>query len=205
MDRLRFVLGARIDKFGNLDDPVLSPRVAVIFKPAPDHSVRLSFNRAFKSPSVINNYLDTSLIVPTDLSALAGILPVPLRPAVAAPFPLVVKGVGSTLPIGSTPQTSLTEESLTAYEIAYTGTLNNRTTVGAAFYINDLNHSINFTQLPTTLDPYTAANPPPGWPLPPSILTVLASQGVFLPRTAFTYLNLDRCARKGSSSRSITA
>jgi len=94
------------------------------------------------------------------------------------------------LPIGSTPQTSLTEESLTAYEIAYTGTLNNRTTVGAAFYINDLNHSINFTQLPTTLDPYTAANPPPGWPLPPSILTVLASQGVFLPRTAFTYLNL---------------
>ena len=94
--------------------------------------------------------------------------PPPLRPLVANPFPLVVRAVGSELPIGSTPQPKLTEESVTAYEIAYTGTIKKRSTVGFAFYVNDLNDSINFVQLPSNLDPYTAANPPPGWPLPPS-------------------------------------
>lgn len=197
MNRVRFSLGGRVDKFGNLSDPVFSPRIAAIFKPVPDHSIRLAFNRAFRSPSVINNYLDTSLVVPTDLSGLAPLLPAALRPAVAAPFPLIVKGIGSTLPVGATAQTPLTEESLTAYEIAYTGTLKERTTIGVAFYVNDHTHSINFTQLPSTLDPYTAANPPPGWPLPPSILSVLASQGIFLPRTAFTYLNLGPLRQKG--------
>jgi len=63
--------------------------------------------------------------------------------------------------------------------------------------VNDENHSIHFTQLPANLDPYTAANPPPGWQLPPSILAVLAARGIFLPRTAFTYQNLGPLRQKG--------
>src|SRR5437773_2594824 len=196
-DRVRFTIGARVDKFGNLSDPVFSPRLAAIFKPVANHSIRVSFNKAFRSPSVINNYLDTSIIVVRDLSGLAPLLPPALQPAVATPFPLVVRAVGSTLPIGSTAQNPLTEESLTAYEVAYTGTFNERTTAGVAFYVNDLNNSINFSQLPVTLDPYTAVTPPPRWPLPASILTVLAQRGIFLPRTAFTYLNLGPLRQKG--------
>jgi hypothetical protein len=146
---------------------------------------------------VINNYLEANVISPTDLSALAPLLPPPLRPAVATPFPLVVRAVGSEVPIGSTPQAQLSEESLTAYEVAYTGTFADRTTVGVAFYVNDLDRSINFVQLPSNLDPYTAANPPPGWPLPPAILAVMAQRGIFLPRTAFTYLNLGPLRQKG--------
>jgi iron complex outermembrane receptor protein len=184
---VNLTVGGRVDKFGNLSDPVFSPRVAAIFKPIANHSIRASFNKAFRSPSVINNYLDTSIVVPTDLSPLG----------VPATFPLVVKAVGSTLPIGSTPQSELTEESLTAYEIAYTGTFRDRTTAGVAFYVNDLNNSINFTQLPNNLDPYTAAAPPPGWPLPPAVLTLLASRGIYLPRTAFTYLNLGPLRQRG--------
>jgi outer membrane receptor protein involved in Fe transport len=69
--------------------------------------------------------------------------------------------------------------------------------VGAAFYVNDLDNNINFTQLPNSLDPYTAANPPPGWPLPASVLALLAQRGTFLPRTAFTYLNLGPIRNKG--------
>ena len=110
---------------------------------------------------------------------------------------MVVRAVGSEIPINGQPQPKLTEESLNAYEIAYTGTVMKKTTIGASFYVNDLNNSINFVQLPPSLDPYTAANPPPGWPLPPSILTVLASQGIFLPRTAFTYRNLGPLRQKG--------
>jgi outer membrane receptor protein involved in Fe transport len=201
LDKVHIAVGGRIDKFGNLSDPVFSPRLAAIFKPVPDHSIRVSYNKAFRSPSVINNYLDTQIVVPTDLSALAPLLPPQLAPFVGQPFPLVVKAVGSNLPIGTTPQEELTEESLTAYEVAYTGTVRN-TTVGVAVYVNEQDQNINFTQLPSTADPYTAANPPPGWgtaafPLPPAILAVLAQRGIFLPRTAFTYLNLGPIRQKG--------
>ena len=38
-------VGGRLDKFGNLSDPVFSPRVAAIFKPVANHSIRASFNK----------------------------------------------------------------------------------------------------------------------------------------------------------------
>ena len=186
-NRWRFVVGGRVDKFGNIDGPVFSPRLAAIFKAAPDHAIRVSFNRAFRSPSTTNNYLDISLINPIDLRALG----------IAAPFPLVVNAVGSELPIGSKPQVPLKEESLTAYEVAYTGTIQNRTTMTLAFYVNDMNDSINFITLATNVDPYTPANPPPGWPLPPAVLALLAQGGVFLPRTAFAYQNLGPTRQRG--------
>jgi outer membrane receptor protein involved in Fe transport len=197
LDRLRLTVGARVDKFGNLSDPVFSPRLAAVIKATPDHSVRVSFNRAFRSPSVVNNYLNTQIVVPTDLSGLAPLLPAPLQALVAQPFPLAVNAVGSRLPIGSSARDELQEESVTAYEVAYTGTLEGRTSIGIAFYVNDLDNSINFTQLSPALDPYTALSPPPGWQLPPAILAVMAQRGILLPRTAFTYLNLGPIRQKG--------
>jgi outer membrane receptor protein involved in Fe transport len=197
-DRFRFTLGGRIDKFGNLSDPVLSPRLTAAYKPADDHSIRVSFNRAFRSPSVINNFLDISIVNPVDLSPIAGLLPPALQPLVASPFPLVVRAVGSDIPINGQAQAELTEQSLTAYEVAYTGTVRDRTTVTAAVYINNTDKEINFTQLPASLDPYTASNPPPGWRLPAIVLAQLAARGVFLPRTAFTYLNLGPTREKGA-------
>jgi outer membrane receptor protein involved in Fe transport len=195
-DRFRFTLGGRVDKFGNLSDPVFSPRLAMTFKPTTDQGVRVSFNRAFRSPSVTNNYLDITIVVPTNLSGLAPLLPAPLKPLVAAPFPLAVRAVGSRLPVGTIPQNELVEESLTAYEIAYDSTVR-RTRFGAAFFVNDTDDQINFSQLPPNLDPYTAANPPPGWLLPPSILTAIAANKIFLPRTGFTYLNLGPIRQTG--------
>jgi outer membrane receptor for ferrienterochelin and colicins len=193
----RLSIGMRVDKFGNLEDPAFSPRFSAIYHPWRNHSLRFGLNRAFRSPSSINNYIDVALVTPVDLSALAPLLPPPLAPAVAAPFPLVVRTVGSTLPIGTLARTPLKEESVTAYELAYTGTVNVRTTVGAAFYVNDMNDSITFVQVPSNLDPYTPDNPPPGWPLPPSVLGIMAQLGVFLPRTAFSYANLGPIRQKG--------
>src|SRR5438128_2159272 len=80
---------------------------------------------------------------------------------------------------------------------ASTSSAQSRTTVGAAFYITDSNDNINFVQRPSTLDPYTSANPPPGWLLPPSVLDLIAARGTPLPRTAFTYLNLGPTRQKG--------
>jgi iron complex outermembrane receptor protein len=197
IDPFRLTIGGRIDKFGNLSDPVFSPRLAAVYLPAVDHAIRVSFNRAFRSPSVINNYLEANIIVPTDLSGLAPLLPAAARPLVAAPFPLSVRAVGSRIPIAGVEQDELREESLTAYEVAYTGTFGGRTTAGLAFYVNDMDENINFSQLPNNLDPYTAANPPPGWPLPAALIGQLQLNGIFLPRTAFTYLNLGPVRQKG--------
>ena len=33
VDKFRFAVGGRVDKFGNIEDPVFSPRVSVMFKP----------------------------------------------------------------------------------------------------------------------------------------------------------------------------
>jgi len=187
LDPVRLTIGGRVDKFGNLKDPVFSPRLAAVFKVTPDQSVRVSYNRAFRSPSTIHNFLDIAIVAPTDLRALG----------IAAPFPLVVHAVGSNVPINGAAQPELKEESLTAYEVGYTGTFLSRTTIGAAVYVNDLKDNLNFVQLPATKDPYTAANPPPGWPLPPLILAVLAQRGIFLPRTGFAYLNLGPLRQKG--------
>ena len=197
VDRFRFWVGGRVDKFGNIQDPVFSPRLTAMYALIPDHTLRLSFNRAFRSPSVVNNYLDIGIVTPVDLSRLAPLLPPQLRPLVANPFPLFVHAIGSERPIGDTTQTPLEPESLTAWELAYMGTVRQNTTFGAAFYINDVRKQINFSQLPSTLDPYTAGNPPPGWLLPPEILTSMAQLGLYLPRTAYTYLNLGPLRQKG--------
>ena len=196
-DRFRLVLGGRVDKFGNLSDPKFSPRIAFIFKPAEDHSVTLSFNQAYRAPSVINNFLQTSIVSPVDLSGLAPLLPPPLQPAVAQPFPLVVNAVGSDIPIGNMAQDELIEESLTAYEVSYTGVLPRGTTLGGSFFVNQREDSISFTPLAATRDPYTPANPPPGWQLPPVVLGLMAQAGIYLPRTAFTYFNLGPLRQTG--------
>ncbi len=211
-DRFRLVLGGRVDKFGSVSTPAFSPRLSLMFKPGVDHSVTVSYNRAFRSPSIINNFLDMNILQPIDLSGLAvfrpllpALLPPDLPPAVAQgalqqleqqldqttsqPFPLVLRAVGSDLPFGSAPRPGLTEESLTAYELSYTGTFGG-TTAGAAVYLNRRDNPIAFTEVAPTADPYTAENPPPGWVLPPQVLPFLASVGQYLPRTAFTYSNL---------------
>ena len=212
-DRVRLVLGGRVDKFGNLSTPFFSPRVSVMFKPGVDHSVTLSYNRAFRSPSIIDNFLNMNIVQPVDLSGLAAfrpllpaLLPPGLPPAVAQgalqqleqqldqttaqPFPLVVGVVGSDVPIGDTPRVALTQESLTAYEVSYTGTFGGLTTLGGSVYVNRRDNPINGVPLPPSADPYTAENPPPGWLLPPQVLPFMASFGIFLPQTAFTPVNL---------------
>jgi len=184
---------------------VFSPRVTAMYKPLQAHALRASFNRAFRSPSAINNFLDVATITGTfPLGAVDPRLG-------AAVFPVVTRSVGSDVPQRGEPNGhDLQEESLTAYEIGYTGTFGGKTTVGLAYYINDTEENINFV---TDLcrKRYTAANPPTGWPFPPVVLEVLAQRGICLP-AEFTYLNLGKLRNKGfeasldhSFSRYVTA
>lgn len=209
-DKFRVTLGGRVDKFGNIEDPVFSPRLTAVFKPAPAHALRASYNRAFRSPSTINNYIDVTIDLarnpttglplrfPLGLICQLNALLCAANPAIALQtIPLGTRLVGNP---------NLKQEQLTAYEVAYTGTFAGKTTVGLAFYINDQDDNLNFVTSPALIAGsgleafYSSRNPPPGWPFPPQILDIpLLRQAVFdrVPAT-FTYLNLGPIRNKGA-------
>jgi iron complex outermembrane receptor protein len=52
------VLAARVDWHNKVEDIVFSPRAAIVFKPTPEHNLRVAYNRAFSQPTSINLSLD---------------------------------------------------------------------------------------------------------------------------------------------------
>jgi iron complex outermembrane receptor protein len=58
--RLDFVAAARLDSHSRLEDLVFSPRAAIVYKPDQENSLRLTFNRAFSTPTTLNLFLDLS-------------------------------------------------------------------------------------------------------------------------------------------------
>jgi outer membrane receptor protein involved in Fe transport len=195
---VRWLVGARVDKFDVLDDAQFSPRTTLMFKPSADQTVRVSYNRAYRAPSVINNYLDATIIDQLPLAQL--------NPALAGVFNFPIRAVGSNVGLPPlVPAQNLTETSLSAFEVGYTGIVRKRATISAAFYVNDLKDDINFTQVAS----YRAPNPPPGWPLPPIVLEALFcpanppagrscpfGAGNGLP-AAFSYRNFGKVRQKG--------
>jgi outer membrane receptor protein involved in Fe transport len=184
-EHFRWVVGGRVDKFSSIDDAVFSPRTTFMIKPAADQTFRLSFNRAFRAPSFINNHIATTVLDQIDLSPLAPLLPPPLQPIVRAPLVIPIRADGNP---------ELQQETMTAYEVGYTGVVRDRVNVTASIYWNNTKDGIYFTPVAF----YSAANPPPTWPalLPPTILTTLAQRGTFVP-LRFTYLNLGTIRDKG--------
>ena len=168
-DKWKWLVGARWDDI----DPVgsnVSPRTSLMYSPTPDHNFRISYNEAFRAPSLVENYLDVFIVNALDLSAVGVGLYV---------FP--------TLAIGNP---ELKEESLTAYEVGYVGVFGD-TTFTAAVYRNELEDATDFYQAAA----YSSANPPPGWPLPAIFLDFPPFAGS-LP-SVFSYRNIGERTEEG--------
>jgi len=175
-DHFRLVAGGRVDRFDFVDDFVFSPRVAFLMKPDVNQTFRVSYNKAYRSPSVINNFIDLIISQPVNLSQI--------NPAFPSQYLLPVDIVGNT---------DLKVQSLDAFEIGYSGVVaNGRAILSAAYYMNWLKNDILFTQNGV----YTAANPPSNWPLPSVVIALLAQQNRFLP-SQFTYLNFGKSTSQG--------
>lgn len=176
----RLVAGARVDRFDYLDDFVFSPRVTLMVKPQDNHTVRVSYNRAYRSPSVINNFLDITIAEPLPLGAFSPLL----------------AGRTYLIPIRATGNTDLTETSVDAYELGYSGVVaNGRAILSAAVYVNRTKDDIFFTE--QTEKRYTAANPPPNFAfglLPPAVINLVPGRSF---PGAFTYQNFGRTTQKG--------
>jgi iron complex outermembrane receptor protein len=57
-EKVDLVAALRVDHHNRLEDLVFSPRAALVFKPTPEQNVRLTFNRAFSTPTTNNLFLD---------------------------------------------------------------------------------------------------------------------------------------------------
>jgi iron complex outermembrane receptor protein len=168
-NHFRWVVGGRLDKISSIDDAVFSPRTTLMIKPAASQTFRLSFNRAFRAPSLINTNLDTAVLTSV-------VLPVP--GVGNLPFAFATEAVGAP---------DLKQETMTAYEVGYTGVVANHATLTASVYWNNTDDAIYFTPV----EAYSPARPPAGWPLPPQFVP----PGM-LP-SKFTYLNLGTVKDKG--------
>lgn len=145
-DKVRLNVGARFDKFDSIEAPVFSPRATLILKPQANHALRLSYNKAFRSPSLINNYLEATIFNQLDLALI--------NPAFAA-----LPGRAFAFPVRAVGNESLKEESTESFEVGYTGIINDRATVSAAVYFTTNKDEIFFTQTGR----YRATAPPPNW------------------------------------------
>ena len=56
--KLSLVGALRWDNTSVLEDPLWSPRAAVVFKPKPGHALRFTYNRASSTPTSLNMFLD---------------------------------------------------------------------------------------------------------------------------------------------------
>ena len=58
LPQLKLLAAGRIDDHNHLEDYVLSPRIALALQPNDDHNVRLTYNRAFSTPTTSALFLD---------------------------------------------------------------------------------------------------------------------------------------------------
>ncbi len=81
--RLELVLAGRVDHHSALPDAIFSPRAALVFKPLQDQSFRITYNRAFSTPTSLNQFLDLATAIPDPNAAALG-------------FSVRVQGTGTT-------------------------------------------------------------------------------------------------------------
>ena len=170
----RWVVGARVDRFDYIDDFVFSPRTTFMIKPQENHTFRVSYNRAYRSPSVINNHLD--LVIAEPMTSLRCTRRSRRCTLLADQHHRQHRSEGAVA------------RRLRARLLGGVG----RTVLSAAFYHNWIKNEILFTEDPTGR--YTAGNPPANWPLPPVFhRTFVPGQ----PPGRFTYLNFGKSTQQG--------
>ncbi len=184
---LHIAAALRADDFDNFSGVNVSPRLALIWTPAAGHTVKLSYNRGFRTPSAIDNYMDISIT--------GGYFPVSeFDPSLEEDFPIVVRTIGNP---------DLQPETIDAYEIGYSAVLGNGATrFDLNLYTSTTTDVISYSPSPEALeeagiDPfYSSENPPPGWPLHPIVLDFLEIMGVRFPST-IQILNIGSIRNRG--------
>jgi outer membrane receptor protein involved in Fe transport len=136
---LTVTAGIRVDHFNSISTAV-SPRTSLVYKPRQNHTIRLAYNRAYRTPSIIDNFLQTSI-----------------------PNVVVIQKTPVTFVTHAAGNADLRSELGDAIELGYV--LSGRKNLfSAAVYRNRTKNNIVF--VPTAF--YSSSDPPSGWPLSPA-------------------------------------
>jgi len=184
--RLRVVLAARFDD-STLHDPLLSPRLGVVFGVTKTHSLRAAYAQAFQTASFVHYYTRVAAAPPVNLAALEQAL----APAIGG-IPLGFASV----PILALGNDQLVPERNDSFEAGYSGVVGRRLLVGVDYYHNRITNMITglLPQVGTSLG---RINPQFGAYRPPSALNtaqqalVLGSLRVALPAPLFALMSND--------------
>ena len=178
----RLDVGGRVDKYDVPKDPLFAPRAAFLFKPTAGQTFRVSYSRAYRAPSLFQNYLDTTVVNRLNLGLL--------NPALAGnSFFFPIHGLGNV---------DLEPQTLDAYEGSYSASLfAGRAHATAAYYLTNSRNDMILTQTGS----YDSQNVPAGWPLPPAVLNGLIAANVFGPGlglpSVLSFQNLGEVRNKG--------
>ena len=167
--QLRLVAAARGD-FSSLHDAQVSPRVAAIYSPAPRHTFRVTYSRAFQVPNLSEYFLYTDVAAPQDLASIN-------FACVALAGVNCILGPARVLAVGNR---NLALEKTRTIEGGYRTTIGGRARLGIDYYrsrarnfITDLLPQLgtSFGRLNTDFGPW---QPPPG--VPPSLVAAILAE-----------------------------
>ena len=140
---VRLNLGGRLD-FIQTVGAAFSPRASVVFQPKPSSSFRFAYSRAYRPPTLIENYLLVLSAFDLDLGT----------------------GQPISIPIAAIGNEDLEIARSDGFELGYSAIVARRHTLAATFYHVVVNGEIQFG----TAEFYGPSMPPPGWPLPPELV-----------------------------------
>ncbi len=124
--QVKLVAAGRVDE-GTLIDPQFSPKGALVISPTPNHSVRLTINRAFQVPNYSEFFLRVPAGLPADFSLLeAGLRASPLGPVLAGVPDGQLFDNSAAVPVLARGNDALDVEHVTSLEIGYKGQLGRR-------------------------------------------------------------------------------
>lgn len=172
-DRLRVLGALRVDNHSNYSTQV-SPKASLVYAVRPEHRVRTSYNRAFKSPTILENYL----LIPSPFGNLLGnrdgYTIRDMNDAVVAEID------------------GLEPESVHAVEVGYKGVLGKRIFVDAVAYYSWYSNFIS----PLTLvaNPANPDNPTRAFESDGTIV----AQGSPLEGSLLTYINFGKAQVRGA-------
>ncbi|MEJ2540232.1 MAG: TonB-dependent receptor [Gemmatimonadota bacterium] len=135
LDKLDLVLAARLDEHDNYDTQ-FSPKAGLVFSPTEDQSVRVTWNRAFKSPTI----LQTNFWIPNFVPAV-GVF------GNTTGF-IIDDGAGTVLQEIA----AIEPETNTTWEVGYKGVLGDRVYLDATLFRSDYENF--FSPLTTIANPF---------------------------------------------------
>ena len=154
---VRALAAARLDG-GNLFDTEFSPKAALVWTPDPRHALRLTVNRAFKTPVALEYFLAVPAAPPADFSGLeAALRASPLGPSLSDVPQGTLFTNSAQVPILALGNENLDVEHITSWEAGWKSQLTRGVfvTVDAYFarlnsFVTELLPGVNPTYAPWT-------------------------------------------------------